>query len=161
MLIHAAQGRGKKTARSMVLFDVENFLGGSRFAAPNVRVAWARLQAGLDLQAHDSVIVGTSSSCACLEAGLAIPAAARRLRRGRDGAEDAILEAISDYDWIAARFAVVYFVSGDHKFAPAMAQLARRGVMIVCVCGVGGCSKQCRLACHRFIQLDDPDELAA
>jgi uncharacterized LabA/DUF88 family protein len=55
----------------------------------------------------------------------------------------------------------VYFVSGDHKFAPAMAELARRGVTVVCVCGVGACSKQCRLACHRCIRLDGPDEIAA
>lgn len=145
----------------MVLLDVENYLGGSRFTAAGVRNAWSRLQECLHLHRNDPVIVGTSSSRACLEAGLAIPGAAHRLRRAVNGAEHAILDSISDYDWIAAHYAVVYFVSGDHAFAPAMAELARRGVTVVCVCGAGRCSPQCRLACHRLIQLDGPDQIAA
>ena len=115
--------------RTLHLVDIENLAGGSAADAAVVAEAVERYRRTIAVTDDDHVIVGSGPTLA-VTAGRAWPGARLVLGRGVDGADRALLEA-TDPAFVAARFDRVVIGSGDHAFAPLVAELRRRGTAVV------------------------------
>lgn len=118
------------TQRTLHLIDIENLLPHRRpsLTVAAVEVVLSRYRAVSPIAAHDHV-VGACSPRIGLAVGLALGRGRLVVRRGVDGADRALLEA-APAAWVAERFGRVVVASGDHAFAPLVADLRARGVTV-------------------------------
>lgn len=118
--------------RTVHLVDIENLAGGPervhRWFAPALRQyeSVARPHEG------DHVVLAADASVWTRTAWEVDPRWDYRFGTGPDGADRVLLER-ADPDWVVARFERLVVGSGDHAFAPLVAEVRDRGVDAVVV----------------------------
>ena len=145
-----------RAGRTVVPVDLENAL-----TLEPSRAQVIDLQARLDALRGPEVLIEIAQSHYFAKRYLfEFPYGRHQLRSGRDGADTALLDVVA-LEGIAERFDNVVLHSGDHAFAAAIAELARRGVHTKVVALRGSLSNELRLAAHDHElveRLDDVDE---
>lgn len=137
--------------RCLVVVDIQNMVGGAVMDATEAAQVRQCLQKAVGLRGDEQVIIGVSHFDV-LEAGLGWPGAGLRVRSGKDGADLALLEVLTE-ERIAERFDEVVLASGDGIFTDAVAALGAAGVTVTVVAHREGCSKRLRMAASRTIFL--------
>lgn len=137
--------------RCLVLGDVENAVGGADMTVAEVVQVRRCVQQAAGLRGDEQVVIGVSPAGA-LEAGLGWPGAGLRVRSGKDGADLALLEVLTQ-ERVAERFDEVVLVSGDGIFTEAVVALGAAGVKVTVVAHRTGCSKRLRMAASRVVFL--------
>lgn len=138
--------------RHLVLVDIENLVG-----TPAPQVEWIE-EAQRSLTERLALTDAAMVVLACSHhAGRTVATAwkgGRRLwRSGRDGADTALLEVLTD-EPVAKRCSHVTVVSGDGIFADQLSALASRGVSTQVVATMGRLSRRSRLAAGSVLLLD-------
>ena len=155
-------------SRKIVLLDLENVLFGKHAefvsnGAANNPLSLELLRLAQAQRPEDMVVVGCNPRLAFAARSL-FPSAQLVTGRGRDGADQALLQTV-DISHAARRFTELCIVSGDHAFA-AVAQDARRAGLFVRVVGPRfGLSTELRVSADRAVLLaenqDNEGQVAA
>ncbi|WP_421735703.1 NYN domain-containing protein [Cellulomonas sp.] len=133
--------------RTLFIYDIENVIGaGAHITAAQVGRAQARLNAAVPVRPGDHTVIACNGANAAAVHLSWAGSADRRVRSGRDGADAALLEAIDDAKWVAARYKRVVIATGDGGFAEAVASLKAAGCTVVVIAPDVGLSKRMRLA---------------
>lgn len=136
--------------RRLVLVDIENIAGGACLTAESVRSVKELLTDIAQLIDLDHVVVATSH-VGLLEVGTNWNGVRYVVRSGRDGADLALLDVLTED--IPNRYEKVLLASGDGIFAPALAELAAAGVATT-VLGRRGCvARTLQMAASRVLYL--------
>lgn len=152
--------------RAIHLIDLENLIGDP-FAGPGtIAGIWQAYTTGIGLHPGDHVIVATGPGMAAT-AWYVLPATGiqRRTKRGRDGADRALIEAV-DLHHDARRFGMLIIASGDHIFEPLARQARTEGMSVWNIAGKGALARTLKAACPlrsrlRLTQPVAPSEQAA
>jgi len=138
--------------RSLFLVDIENLCGSGRLSERTVTSAAAALFASHARGPLDHVVVACDqANLAAVEFGLVGHSHVVKCGHGADGADRKLLEfAVSLY---AAGFDRLVLASGDHIFAPAVAQRAAAGQMTTVVTRRLALSKRLRMAAAAVVYL--------
>jgi hypothetical protein len=121
-----------------VLVDIENLAGGPAASEEDFRQVWEVVRRhAVRFDDSTRTIVGASAfSAQRAFFALGDTPAQRLVRNGPDGAELAILDAVSPEE-LALRFRRVVIASGDGRFAPLARSLRDLGVEVALVVGRG------------------------
>lgn len=130
----AAANRGRR----IFFLDIENYAGRAVLGPDDVAAVRESVERQFAPGERDLVVVGTSHDRNFLTAALAWEGPRHILRRGRDGADLALLEAIGEYR--LDTFGEVLLMSGDGIFADAAAGLVERGLDVTVVSRPGSLS---------------------
>ena len=117
--------------RTLHLIDVENLVGGVAAGVDAVAAALDAYRRTIVVGPDDHVVLGTGSELA-FASKAAWPGALLRIGKGIDGADRALLSAL-DPSFIASHYHRLVVGSGDHAFAPMVADLRARRVAVVVV----------------------------
>jgi hypothetical protein len=117
--------------RSLHLIDVENLVGGSRVGVDAVAPAFEAYRRTVTVGPEDHVVLGTGTELA-FASKAAWPGALLRIGKGIDGADRALLSALAP-DFIASHYHRLVVGSGDHAFAPMVAELRSRRVAVMVI----------------------------
>ena len=139
-----AENKPAAKNRKLVLIDIENYLGNSRFAQADVVRAREFLCSEMGIGADDIVVIGTSHTNNFMAASLAWKGPRHVGKWGHNGADMALIEAIREYELDS--FAEICFVSGDGIFAETVEKLCRGGYNVHVMYGRGAVSH--KLAGH-------------
>ncbi|KAA9374845.1 hypothetical protein F5972_30040 [Microbispora cellulosiformans] len=141
-------------ARALHVVDIENLVGAAYPTAAQAEQAMQAYAAVALVADRDHMIVGCSPMAARW-VGWARPAGSRLVvRHGKDGADLALLEELSDREHIAARYGRVVIGSGDGIFAESAAYLAASCEVQV-VFGAGALSRKLLMAVgHRVAAIE-------
>lgn len=153
---HARQS-DRRQPRTLHAVDIDNLLGGpdgtDRSQIERVLTSYRR---AAEYQPGDHVIVATGcNGLHVLEAELAWARVAHRRRRGRDGADNLLIEEL---EWVqeTKRFDRVVIGSGDHIFASAAQSLIAAGIAVRVVATPRGLSRHLRIAVGPNVRLIRP-----
>ena len=137
--------------RTLHLIDVENLVGGVAAGVDSVAPAFEAYRRTIEVGPEDHVVLGTGTELA-FASKAAWPGALLRIGRGIDGADRALLSAL-DPGFIVSHYHRLVVASGDHIFAPMVADLrARRMAVVVVVRSQEALSRDLRrLAMHRCL----------
>ena len=113
--------------RTLHLVDAENLMGGPLAGDRALRGALQTYAVLAVVHPMDHVIVGVNPALA-LSVSDVWPEARLVIGRGRDGADNALLSAVSEVDWMASRYDRLVVGSGDHAFAFAVAAFRAAGL---------------------------------
>ncbi|WP_062208275.1 NYN domain-containing protein [Demequina oxidasica] len=144
--------------RRLIVADLENLLGCKPAdAEPSL---WDEAFEGLvDSIAFDAevdqLVIGVDPQWAFTVFELA-PAARLVTRSGESGADIALCEVLSDYDFIARRFTEVVIASGDHEFVRSVGQLRHRNVLTTIASRGAGLNCTLAVIADRVINLATP-----
>ena len=122
-----ARARHIAPGRTLHLIDIENLVGGSAASCGEVAVVSSDYHRTAPVQPGDHVIVAAGPRIV-MDAGLVWRGARLVVGRGVDGADRALLAAVEDSQWVAARFDRVVLGSGDGIFVPALASFRSLGI---------------------------------
>lgn len=131
--------------RDLVLVDMENLCGGTRFTATQAAAVRAAVTALASLSPIAHVVVGASCAAALLEASLGWSGARLVWRPGHDGA-DLALAAVAFTEDVVGRFDRVVICSGDGMFTLVARYLQRHGMPVTVVSRRDALSGQLRRA---------------
>jgi hypothetical protein len=142
--------------RSLIILDVENMIGNP--CPTFCDVDWVKRELGVLIADFGSIqcIVACSHRAAKTVAFL-FPSALQRWRSGPDGADDALIEEMTDLR-VMARYDRVILCSGDGKFVPYVAALTRLGVHVTVISRPECLSKRLRLVAQSVVEFM-PNEL--
>jgi hypothetical protein len=115
--------------RSLHLVDVENLMGGPELGDTALHEALAGYRTSAPVSEGDHVIIGANPQLG-LAAKTAWPSARLVVRGGPDGADIALLEAVRDVDFIAARYDQIVVGSGDGAFEVVAREFRSRGIAV-------------------------------
>ena len=87
------------SARRIIAIDIENICRKPRLSEGDVLKAREAIEAIAEPRDRDAVIIGTSHSSNWLAAASAWPGALQAFQRGHNGADLAIISALSSYDY--------------------------------------------------------------
>jgi hypothetical protein len=137
--------------RRLHLIDIENLTGQPRPNRSTVAV-WSEIyrQSGL-VRAGDLCVLACNHGAA-IEAGLGWPNARLLVRSGPDGADNALLDVLTD-ESVRDRFDEVVIGSGDGIFTEQAAGLAADGLPTTIAHGVGKLSRRLELAASQVVAL--------
>lgn len=116
-------------ARSLHLVDVENLMGGPELGGAALREALAGYRTSAPVSDGDHVIIGANPQLG-LSAKTAWPGARLVVRGGPDGADIALLEAVREVEFIAARYDQIVVGSGDGVFEVVVREFRSRGLAV-------------------------------
>ena len=85
--------------------------------------------------------------------------AQRLLRSGANGADEALLEALSARE-ITSRFSEVVIGSGDHIFTDVGAWLSRKGLKVTVVSRRGSLARSLKMVAGRVIYFEPTDAVS-
>ena len=137
--------------RRLVLIDHENFV--ARTDGPSRKQLLDEMIEAIDLRDNDHVIAGASHPMTALEIKRRLgQQASVKLRRGKDGAEIAILSSL-DLRYATDRWAELVIASGDHAFVPVARAFRRRQRPTTVVARQLALSTELYRACRRHISL--------
>lgn len=145
--------------RSLYLLDTENLTGMPAPTEPALVEARRAVERVAPTGVGDLVIVGASSGGGALRSGLAWAGARVVLRRGKDGADLALIDA-AEPDFVSERFERLVIGSGDGAFTDHAAAVARRGVHVVVLTRRDALAPRLALAAHEVRFIDDTTEPA-
>jgi hypothetical protein len=150
-------------ARTLFIYDIENVIGaGTHITARQVDRAQARLNAAVPVRPGDHTVIACNGANAAAVHLSWTGSADRRVRSGRNGADEALLEAIDDAKWVAARYKRVVIATGDGGFAEAVASLKAAGCTVIVIAPDVGLSKRMRLAAGaHLMQLGSSDRVTS
>lgn len=140
-----------REGRTLHVVDVENICGGPDQVETMGKESAAAYGRAAGLAPGDHLLVACNPALLFHSADC-FPGARLLGAHGPDGADRALLGALADVDWIAARFDRVVIGSGDHCFAPVLTALRARGIMAGVVAREGSISGSLRRAAS-FIRL--------
>lgn len=115
--------------RSLHLVDVENLMAGPELGDTVLREALVGYRTSAPVSDGDHVIIGANPQLG-LAAKTAWPGARLVVRGGPDGADIALLEAVRDVDFIAARYDQIVVGSGDGVFEVVVREFRSRGLAV-------------------------------
>jgi hypothetical protein len=131
--------------RSLYVIDIENMVGSCELSSADAEKI--RIRVHLTVAPRDSdhtVIAASHYNAPAAYFGWA-GTAQRLARSGKDGADTALLDAISDAAWVADHYDRVVLASGDHAFTYAVAALKAEGVQVIVIRPDTGLSNRMRL----------------
>ncbi|WP_460991116.1 NYN domain-containing protein [Sinomonas soli] len=120
--------------------------GTCRLARAEVTRVQSRINWAVPPNESDHTVIASSHHNAAATYFGWAGSAQRLARSGKDGADTALIEAVSDTSWIAGRYDNVVVASGDHIFAPAVAALKAAGTNVIVISPDSGLSHRMRLA---------------
>ena len=149
---------GPVRPRAIHLIDLEN-LTGTPFADPRtIGGIWQAYISGVGVRPGDHVVVATGPWMAAT-AWYLLPATGiqRRIKRGVDGADLALIDAV-DLPHDARRFGMLIIASGDHIFASLARQARTEGMSVWNISGKGTLARTLKAACplHSRLRLNPP-----
>lgn len=115
--------------RSLHLVDVENLMGGPELGDTILREALVGYRTSAPVSDGDHVIIGANPQLGPA-AKATWPGARLVVRGGPDGADIALLEAVRDVDFIAARYDQIVVGSGDGVFEVVVREFRSRGLAV-------------------------------
>jgi hypothetical protein len=144
--------------RKLWAVDLENIAGCSPLdATPQMYAdALAALADVVPVQADDLMIVATNPRLAFVAHDLA-PAARLLIRTGPNGADNSLVEELSDIRFLARRFSHIVVVSGDKAFVDVVCALNEVGVHTMVVSLPGQLSATLRFAARTVVWLPTPN----
>lgn len=119
--------------RTLFLIDIENMAGGSDLSYAEVAEVQCRIGDAVMSRPGDHTVIAASHHNALPMFYGWTGSAQRIARSGQDGADNALLEAVADVEWVAERYQRVVVASGDNAFAFAVAALKAAGVTVVVI----------------------------
>lgn len=119
------------SVRTLHLLDVENLVGGVGAGIEAVAPALAAYRRTVEIGPDDHVVLGTGTELA-FAAKAAWPGTLLRIGKGVDGADRALLSTLYP-EFIASHYHRLVVGSGDHAFAPLVADLRARRVAVLVV----------------------------
>lgn len=140
--------------REIHLIDVENLVGTPWFTAPTVARLRNAYESVSGASPYAQYVVGTSAGANLVEAGLGWGSCRLVFVRGQDGAELALLDAVSAD--AASRYARIVIGSGDHRFVSFAAALQACGVDVTVVSRRESLSRRLAFAVHDVRYLSAP-----
>ena len=129
---HRAEGR------RIFFLDIENYAGKALLSADDVLAVRESVERQFAPGEADLIVIGTSGSANFLASALAWEGPRHVLKRGHDGADLALLEAIGEYR--LDTFDEVLLMSGDGIFADKASELVGRGLDVTVVSRPGSLS---------------------
>jgi len=121
----------KAPNRALHALDVENELSGGVFGTADVEHLHRAWDLGVNPGKQDQYFLATGKRTAeAITFGW--PNAAKEIREGKDGADDAIIEYL-DVNYVAANFGQVFLGTGDHRMQPKVKELIAAGVSVTLV----------------------------
>ena len=135
--------------RRLVVVDIENVLFGCR--ALTVEQAMRLVLREIGKSGQDQIVIAASSKTFA-HYGMPILGARIRLGVGVDGADHALLEVL--HEDVESRFSEVVVVSGDHIFAPRIAELTAAGLSVNVIAPRGALSTEIRAEADTVRYLD-------
>lgn len=120
----------KDSKRRLIAIDIENICKKPIIDIDDVAKARNMIEALCGSQDHDAIIIGTSGSTNFLAAGIAWPKPLRAYRNGHNGADLALIEKISTYDFETISEVIIF--GGDGIYAPLIDEIAQMDIP-VCV----------------------------
>lgn len=142
-------------SRALHHIDIENLCDSAIVTALQVEDALTDYQRVVGIGDNDLVIIAantTNAPRAYFTAHKMLSARFLSPTEGKDAADLALIEAVTGTPNITS-FDTVIIASGDHIFAPVLADIAAQGVNTVAVGRIGAISPQVRMAAHATIQL--------
>lgn len=151
-------GRAASSGRRLIVADLENLLGCA--PADAEASVWDEAFAGLVEavgfdESVDQLVIGVDPRWAFTVNDIA-PTARLVTKSGESGADIALCEALSDYDFVARRFTEVVIASGDHEFIRAVGQLRYRNVLTTVASRGAGLNCVLAMIADRVIDLSTP-----
>lgn len=131
--------------RTLYVIDVENMAGSCELSAVDVAKIRTRIHMTVEPRSGDHTVIGASHFNAAAAYFGWSGTVQRLARSGKDGADMALLDAISDVSWIADHYDRIVLASGDHAFAYAVAALKAEGVQVIVIRPDAGFSNRMRL----------------
>lgn len=113
------------------MVDIENYCGKPVLSEEDVAAAQKSLAKHFNPSENDLIVVGTSHTSNFMSVGMVWKGVRQVLGMGHDGADNALLKAIKDYQ--LETFSEVYILSGDGIFTEAVEEIALRGVLVAVV----------------------------
>lgn len=146
-------GRAKyvREGRTLHVVDIENICGGPDQVRTSGKESAAAFSRAAGVAPGDHMLVACNPAL-LFHSRDRFPGARLVGAHGPDGADRALLGALTNVDWIAARFDRVVIGSGDHCFAPVVTALRARGIMVGVVAREGSISGSLRRAAS-FVRL--------
>lgn len=126
------------SGRRIFFLDIENYAGKAVLGSDDVDAVRESVERQFHPGDDDLVVVGTSHSSNFMNAALSWKGPRHVLKRGRDGADFALLEALGEYR--LGTFGEVLLMSGDGIFADKAAELVSQGVNVTVVSRPGSLS---------------------
>ncbi|KUG56312.1 hypothetical protein AVL61_16840 [Kocuria rosea subsp. polaris] len=144
--------------RTLFVVDIENMVGTSAPLTPaQVGRAQARINAAVRFEAGDHTVIASNKVNAAAVCFTWSGPTSRRIRSGKDGADEALLEELRDPAWVAAHYDHVVIASGDHAFANAVTAIRIAGCSVTVIAPDVGLSKRmCLAAGPDLIHLGSP-----
>lgn len=149
---------GDKVSRRLFVIDIENLCGKPVIEEADVKAAQKFANEAFHPSINDLVVIGTSHTSNFINAGMAWRGARQVFGSGHDGADLALLAAISEYNVVS--FEEIVIMSGDGIFADAVDEIASKGV-IVTVVSIGRCLSKKLAGAAPLIRLVDEAAIAA
>jgi hypothetical protein len=122
---------GSAVDRRLFVIDIENYCGKQAISQRDVMSARQSIYDSFHPTNEDLIVIGTSYSENCLNAGLAWRGARAVWSKGKDGADLALIEALGTYRLDS--FKELVLVTGDHIFADKVRQVRADGVRVTVV----------------------------
>lgn len=154
----AKASAGENRGRKLFLVDIENLCGKAVLTTQDVKDAKAFIDRALGLSDSDLVVVGASHSNNLINVGAVWTESRPTFKRGHDGADNALIEAVGEHD--VKTFEEVVIFSGDGIFADVADSISSQGVIVAVVALRGHLSHRLAKAASS-IRLVDGLELAA
>jgi len=136
----------------LYLIDVENLVDGFIFSRSIVRLQEI-IQNSIPAEPGDVVIVGTAILGIPRTVTAVWPQAQCLLRKGKDGADHALLRELCLRD--LSNFSEVVIASGDHIFAEEAARLQLEGLSVTVLAKRGSISRLLRESGARILIVED------
>lgn len=151
---------GGASPRSVHLVDIENLAGGPARIDTWFAPALRQYRAAAAIRSTDHVVVAADRAVWVRTAWEVDPGWDYRPGTGADGADRVLLAAVEPA-WVAKRFERLVVGSGDHGFAPLVADVVRRGVAVDVVARPAQLAGALRRTGARLVALPDLPELPA
>ena len=126
-----SKGTESCSNRRLFAIDIENYCGKPKLSEADIVMARSEICDGYKVSDLDLVVIGTSASQNCLNAGLGWENARLVMKKGCDGADHALIEALSEYPLY--RFDEVLLISGDGMFLECVKAMITDGIKVTVV----------------------------
>ena len=147
--------------RAFHAIDVENLIGGSSAEQSVIERVAADYRNIVPAAVDDHIVIGANPSLGHLAVQF-WPSARLVVRRGRNGADIALIECVKDVEFTAARFDRIVIGSGDGVFVHVVRAFRRLGLPVEVVARQGRLSRELAATASVVRRLREPPlDLAA